>query len=271
GKVFWSLQSGSWGLETGTMPNKGIVIIAPGTERFDIAPGYYMGGGYVAGDADLLAENVAEGVNIFGVNGSHASEIHYEAGVPKTGQTSCFTTTNESQTVCPVEGYPGQDGDNLSGVEWPAPRFVESDGVVADNLTGLVWLQDANCLKTEEYEYDGLVTWPEALDFIAGITATGPYSNCAAGFSDWRMPSLLEMQSLIDYGYYDPAVPNAQGDGKWTEGDPFFNLQSHYYWTGSSYVHEPSRAWTVVTTDGNVNYEDKTGHTYYLWPVRGGQ
>jgi hypothetical protein len=33
-----------------------------------------------------------------------------------------------------------------TGVAWPNPRFTDnSDGTVTDNLTGLIWLKNANC------------------------------------------------------------------------------------------------------------------------------
>ncbi len=45
----------------------------------------------------------------------------------------------------------GDDGDLRRGVTlWPAPRFSDNGiGAVTDNLTGLMWLKDANCIKSE--------------------------------------------------------------------------------------------------------------------------
>lgn len=55
---------------TGTMSNRGAVAITPGTVQQAIAAGYHNGGGYVAGDTDLVAGNIKKGVNIFGVDGA---------------------------------------------------------------------------------------------------------------------------------------------------------------------------------------------------------
>ena len=55
---------------TGTMPNNGAVILTPGTADVAIAAGYHGGFGKVVGDADLLAGNIRQGANIFGVAGS---------------------------------------------------------------------------------------------------------------------------------------------------------------------------------------------------------
>jgi len=54
------------------------------------------------------------------------------APVEKTGQTTYYE--------------PGDDGDLKKGVVWPNPRFTDNeDGTVTDNLTGLIWLKNANC------------------------------------------------------------------------------------------------------------------------------
>ncbi|MNI54147.1 hypothetical protein D3C73_1090290 [compost metagenome] len=53
----------------GAMPNQGAQAITPGTANKAIPAGYHNGGGYVAGDADLLAGNIPKDVNLFGVQG----------------------------------------------------------------------------------------------------------------------------------------------------------------------------------------------------------
>ena len=82
-KTFWGLRTdGTWGVQTGAMPNNGAVTIAPTTTDQSIAAGYHNGSGTVQGDPDLAAGNIKRGVNLFGVAGTL-----YNAGVPKTGQT----------------------------------------------------------------------------------------------------------------------------------------------------------------------------------------
>lgn len=55
----------------GTMPNRGAIIITPSKSNQAISGGYHNGNGYVAGDADLIANNIKHGVNIFGVVGTY--------------------------------------------------------------------------------------------------------------------------------------------------------------------------------------------------------
>ncbi len=185
------------------------------------------------------------------------------APVAKTGQTISYET--------------GDDGDLEKGVSWPNPRFTDNgDGTVTDNLTGLMWLKDANCIQTnypgfdkDEIHGDGQVTWQHALDFVSGINA-GTYSNCGGGYTDWRLPNVKELQSLLHYAYYDPAVPNTAGTGQWTSGDPFTGVQSSSYWSATTYASDTSSAWLVRIYVGNVYHNGKSlGNN--VWPVRGGQ
>jgi len=190
------------------------------------------------------------------------------APVAKTGQTLCY---NESGTVIPCADT-GQDGDLQKGVAIPNPRFTDnSDGTVTDNLTGLIWLKDANAADTSGYDTDGAVTWENAFDFINklndGDYGTDSSGNC--GQSDWRLPNKLELASLTNSAFYNPCISNAAGDAKWTADAPFSNVQSGYYWSGTTYAYLTDHAWYVGMYYGHVGSYGKTT-TYYVWPVRGG-
>ena len=64
--------------------------------------------------------------------------------LPKTGQTTSYAT--------------GDDGYIEAGVAWSSPRFTNNgNGAMTDNLTGLVWSQNANLPAA-------LKTWHQALD-----------------------------------------------------------------------------------------------------------
>jgi len=72
-------------------------------------------------------------------------------GLPATGQTGCWDSSGGSITCADT----GQDGDIQAGVALPDPRFTDNgDGTVTDNLTGLIWLINANCF--------GEQTWTQA-------------------------------------------------------------------------------------------------------------
>ncbi len=238
------------GPSVGTMPNNGAGgTIVPTTTTRSLAPGYWSSANTVAGDPDLTADNIRQGVDLFGVAGTLTSGDTFQSGVPKTGQTLSYVV--------------GDDGHLKSGLSWPNPRFTDNgDGTVTDNLTGLIWLKNAACFGTK--------TWAEALQAANGLAdgSCGLSDGSAAG--DWHLPNVKEMQSLLSYGYTGPAIPNTAGTGQWTAGDPFTNVQSWKYWTSNTNSTGASQAFQVDLTYGATVYNDKSYYSQHLWPVRGG-
>jgi len=159
--------------------------------------------------------------------------------LPKTGQTTSYAT--------------GDDGDLEMGVAWPDTRFTDNlNNTVKDNLTGLVWTKNANLPG-------GTLTWQAALDYVAGMNA-GTYENF--GYTDWRLPNVNELKSLIDNSKYDLALP---------QGQPFTNVQSYYYWSSTTNAYYTDYAWFVNMSYGYVSYDYKSNDSNYAWPVRSGQ
>ena len=191
GKVFWGLDAGAWGQQTGTVP---------------------------------------------------AASGGSGAAVEKTGQTTSYAT--------------GDDGDLETGVVWPSPRFTDnSDGTVTDNLTGLIWLKDADA-------GDGPATWANALS-ICNSLATGQQGlSDGSSAGDWRLPTVKELHSLIDVGNFDPALPT---------GHPFSGVQSSFYWSSTTNAGNAANAFSVYVNYGSVSYGTGKSNAFYVWPVRGGE
>ncbi|NIN00864.1 MAG: DUF1566 domain-containing protein [candidate division Zixibacteria bacterium] len=151
------------------------------------------------------------------------------APVPKTGQTISYLT--------------GDDGDLRKGVPWPHPRFTDNDDdTVTDNLTGLIWTQNAN---------------------LYGVTTLGvAFASCSSsyegGHTDWRLPNLRELESLIDYG--GPQY------SKLPAGHPFTapSGPEYYYW--SSTTHGTTSALCISFENGFVL---AMGGFHPVWCVRG--
>ena len=75
GKTFWGLRSkDTWGTTSGSMPDIGAQTITPGTTYQTIKQGYHNGNGRVAGDPDLIPDNIKSGVSIFGVSGQYSCQ-----------------------------------------------------------------------------------------------------------------------------------------------------------------------------------------------------
>lgn len=165
--------------------------------------------------------------------------------LPETGQTTCYNHGG-SATAC---AGTGQDGDIRAGVAWPSPRFTVGTGATADcvtdNLTGLMWMGTPN--NTPDI-------WANALTSANSLTL--------CGFSDWRLPNIIELESLVNSEVANQATfLSAQG---------FTGVQAYDYWSSSSYVGNAANAWAVSMSDGGVHASSKFSF-YYIWPVRAGQ
>ena len=180
--------------------------------------------------------------------------LAWPARVPKTGQTTSYADYDD--------GYYGK------GVAWPNPRFTDNgDGTVTDNLTGLIWLKNANC--------DGAKTWANALTWANGLydgcgSCGGTNNDCdlsdGSSAGDWRLPNVRELFSLIDFSQDNPALPN---------GHAFDNVQGgqgDFYWSSTTHSWNTNLAWYLSMRLGDVVGRSKIfGFTHFVWPVRGGQ
>ena len=166
----------------------------------------------------------------------------YPIPLPQTGQTTCYGSTGGGITC----GGTGQDGEIRAGVAWPDPRFTVSGECVTDNLTGLMWSKNADLPG-------GARTWQAALDFANGLTL--------CGHSDWRLPNVNEMESLLHADMSDSAA--------WLNTTGFTNVRSDYYWSSTSQAFSAANGWVVGMGHGSVDWGDKENFLY-VWPVRSG-
>ena len=182
------------------------------------------------------------------------------ANLSQTGQTTCYDTAG---TVISCAGT-GQDGDLKKGIGWPTPRFTNPDGstpisagVVADQLTGLMWTKDGNAPGPATCSPGGTKTWQGALDYAACLN-TWNY----LGYADWRLPNRKELKSLVNSEQSNTAA--------WLNGLGFTNVQARYYWSSSTHANDTYYAWVVDLWSGYVAYFTKTAN-YYVWPMRSEQ
>jgi hypothetical protein len=177
-----------------------------------------------------------------------------EAGtiqLPQTGQTTCYDSGNPGAVI--ACGGTGQDGNLRAGAPWPNPRFTVTGECVTDNLTGLMWARDGNLPG-------GTRDWRGALAYVANLNSGGGL----CGHSDWRLPNVNELESLVNAEQANSSV--------WLNGQGFTNVQAYAYWSSSTYALTgyTGTAWCVNMWFGGVSYAFKSGYYLSVWPVRAG-
>ncbi len=146
-----------------------------------------------------------------------------------------------------------------------AERFVSNgDGTVTDNLTGLQWEQ-----KTDDaglHDKDNFYTWTDNGDanntdadgtaystFLAALNGGG----CFAGQCDWRLPTLLELQTIL-------SEPFACVTSPCVDQTKFGPTSPDAYWSATTLAGAPDFAWLILFANGNVFFNGK----FILRPVR---
>lgn len=180
-----------------------------------------------------------------------------------TGQTQCLYVNNSDTGPCTGEGQDGDagrdlrkpsDADGVAGFSFAKvgslgqalPADAGEWSCVQDRVTGLTWevktadggLRDKNKLYTNHG--DGRTG--DATEFVQQVNAAG-----LCGHNDWRLPSRVELQGLVNFGqgFPGPAIdlawfPNSRGTA--------YESPAGGYWTGTPYLFTAAsdpRAWNV--------------------------
>ena len=125
------------------------------------------------------------------------AELDLTYAVVDTGQDECYD--NSSEIGCPQAGQPfyGQDAQ----YDGNQPGYtLSADGItVYDNVTGLTWTRGADWTADGGVDVDDKFTCTGAQTYVDTLNAQNH-----GGFNDWRVPSIKELYSLIDYRGTDP-------------------------------------------------------------------
>jgi len=115
------------------------------------------------------------------------------------------------------------------------PKYTrESQGVIKNNLNSLIW-QDNKEPTTLT------ITWTSAKEYCSNLIL--------ASFSDWRLPTRAELESIVDYGRYDPSM-----------NETFKNIETYNNWTSSSLASDNSQAWVFSFLSGEQSYTYKSNY-----------
>jgi hypothetical protein len=176
-----------------------------------------------------------------------------------TGQTTCWDV-NGSAIPC---GGTGQDGDVQAGVP---PSYTDNgDGTITDNSTGLMWAKKSD--DGSIHDKDTTYTWQQAFSVHLAALNGGGF----AGYTDWRLPNVRELQSILNYGQMSPSVSPHTFNACFTNCT-VLNCSctaTSSYWSSTADVVMPSQAWIVNFNTVFMDRVDKA-NSLYVRAVRGG-
>jgi hypothetical protein len=147
----------------------------------------------------------------------------------------------------------------------PDKRFVDNgDGTVTDTQTRLMWEKKADRNVNDAYTWSSTGTAADGTlftKFLATMRCEIKAADGSCGFArhnDWRIPTIAELQTIVDCGQ-----PRCL--------DPIFGLTAApFYWSSSTHAGSQTAAWIVILGNGLVVFYDK-GNTFHVRAVRGGQ
>lgn len=142
----------------------------------------------------------------------------------------------------PTDAMPGQTEDKQfyvlyirGNTNYGVNSFVDNgNGTITDNATGLMWMQDDNASG---------ISWEEALSYAEGKEF--------AGYSDWRLPDVKELQSIVDYTR-SPTTSNSAAINSLFHCTQITNeageVDYPYYWSSTTHAN-----WSQLS-GGNASY-----------------
>jgi len=165
--------------------------------------------------------------------------------LPDTGQHRCYNSSGDEITCPPPGNALAQDGSYDSTEGKTQQFFIDNgDGTVTDNNTGLIWMK-----ATADLNGDNIInnsdqySWQAAKDFCENLNL--------AGYSDWRLPELIELTTLLDYGRYQPAI------------NLIFSCEPSYYWSATPDAYNSEGyAWGVHFDYGHGYVKAKSNLSY---------
>jgi hypothetical protein len=218
-------------------------------------------GGTVASGGVVLTGGIV-GTGGVGTGGTTAACQESATQCSGNGLQTCTDGHWNAAVACSAklvcERYPPTTCADPSWAEWPMPNDqvdvtagapnLESytdnhDGTVTDNVTGLMWQQ---AVSTTTY------TWAQAVAFCPTLSL--------ASHSDWRLPSRIELVSIVDLGVTSGSGGqiNATYFPSWPASGEF------RFWTSSPPDAGASFAWYVDFAFGGTD----SLHVSNTWSVR---
>jgi hypothetical protein len=119
----------------------------------------------------------------------------------------------------------------VADADAPPDQYILSTDAVYDTKTKLTWQRNAPAAYYSYYD---------AAFYCQGLSADG-------GGSGWRLPTIKELQTIVDDTVLPPTVDPAAFP------DPMADL----FWSSTIYVNDTNKAWGVAFNSGGA-YESET-------------
>ena len=158
----------------------------------------------------------------------------------------------------PLAGHAAQTCNSEAEIPSSTPdsRFTDhGNGTVTDTLTGLMWahcvagLSGAGCTTGTASTH----TWQGALDLAD--------ADAHAGYTDWRLPNIQELSSIVEQRCLSPAINLAV----------FPNTPASVVWSASPSAFNSNSAWFVNFVIGDSGDSGRGGSFFGVRLVRSGQ
>ncbi|MCP4454896.1 MAG: DUF1566 domain-containing protein [Planctomycetes bacterium] len=194
-----------------------------------------------------------------------------------TGQMDCYDDAVATMAPIPGEAYDGQDAQH-QGFQ---PSYALSDDglTVLDYITGLTWTQSPDLDRDGDIDAEDKLSQSEAVTYPTLLNAQN-----YGGYNDWRLPSIKEIYSLMNFAGTDPSGPMSV-----TEIQPFIDTDLFAFGYGDTDAGERDIDAQFATTtlygsttmggnetmfglnlaDGRIKGYPVRNKTYYVYFVRG--
>ena len=131
------------------------------------------------------------------ISNNSFSQSEFSYTIVDTDQDIFYDTIVEIATPAPGAPFYGQDAQYTGNV----PSYQDNgDGTVTDLVTGLMWSQ------SPDMDGDGDIDYADKMSYDEAMAAASTFN--LAGYTDWRLPSIKEMYSLIIFSGKDPSGYN---------------------------------------------------------------